>query len=74
MAVRRLKDGVELTREDAFKYRFKKDGKKHFLIINEALLEDSGHYKIMTNGGESDAELSVQGLRLYGVPMGCYGV
>ncbi|XP_031755629.1 myosin-binding protein C, cardiac-type isoform X4 [Xenopus tropicalis] len=54
------KDGVELTREETFKYRFKKDGKKHFLIINETTLEDGGNYKVKTNGGESVAELMVQ--------------
>ncbi|TFJ96440.1 leukocyte receptor cluster member 8-like protein [Platysternon megacephalum] len=55
-----MKDGVELTRDTAFKYRFKKDGKKHYLIINEATKEDSGHYKVMTNGGQSEAELVVE--------------
>uniref|UniRef100_A0A8C3UVN8 Myosin binding protein C2 n=1 Tax=Catharus ustulatus TaxID=91951 RepID=A0A8C3UVN8_CATUS len=55
-----MKDGVELTREDAFKYRFKKDGKKHFLILNEATLEDTGRYRILTNGGEAEAELIVE--------------
>ncbi|XP_069821943.1 myosin-binding protein C, cardiac-type [Dendropsophus ebraccatus] len=54
------KDGVELTREETFKYRFKKDGKKHFLIINESTLEDSGNYTVKTNGGDSVAELMVQ--------------
>ncbi|XP_075692884.1 myosin-binding protein C, cardiac-type [Rhinoderma darwinii] len=54
------KDGVELTREETFKYRFKKDGKKHFLIINESTLEDSGNYIVKTNGGDSVAELMVQ--------------
>ncbi|XP_069479215.1 myosin-binding protein C, cardiac-type [Ambystoma mexicanum] len=54
------KDGVELTREETFKYRFKKDGKKHYLIINEPTKEDSGHYTVKTNGGESVAELMVQ--------------
>ncbi|KAJ8272436.1 hypothetical protein COCON_G00112950 [Conger conger] len=54
------KDGVELTREEAFKYRFKKDGTKHVLIINEATKEDCGHYTVKTNGGESMAELLVQ--------------
>lgn len=57
----REKDGVELTRDESFKYRFKKDGCKHFLIINEATKEDCGHYKVKTNGGESMAELLVQG-------------
>uniref|UniRef100_A0A8C7YTG7 Myosin binding protein C3 n=1 Tax=Oryzias sinensis TaxID=183150 RepID=A0A8C7YTG7_9TELE len=57
------KDGVELTRDESFKYRFKKDGCKHVLIINEATKEDCGHYKVKTNGGESVAELLVQGHR-----------
>lgn len=52
---------MELTREDAFKYRFKKDGKKHILIINEATKEDAGRYQIMTNGGSSEADLVVEG-------------
>ncbi|TKC53685.1 hypothetical protein EI555_018426, partial [Monodon monoceros] len=48
------KDGVELTREDSFKsmYRFKKDGKRHILIYSEVTLADSGHYQVMTNGGQ----------------------
>ncbi|XP_054625849.1 myosin-binding protein C, cardiac-type [Dunckerocampus dactyliophorus] len=54
------KDGVELTRDESFKYRFKKDGCKHVLIINEASKEDCGHYKVKTNGGDSMAELMVQ--------------
>lgn len=57
----REKDGVELTRDESLKYRFKKDGCKHVLIINEATKEDGGHYKVKTNGGESVAELLVQG-------------
>ncbi|XP_074872196.1 myosin-binding protein C, fast-type [Carettochelys insculpta] len=59
-----MKDGVELTRETAFKYRFKKDGKKHFLIINEATKEDTGMYKVMTNGGQSEGELVVEDKQL----------
>lgn len=57
----RLKDGVELTREETFKYRFKKDGRRHRLIINEATLEDTGHYALRTSGGQALAELIVQG-------------
>lgn len=57
----RLKDGVELTREETFKYRFKKDGQRHHLIINEATLEDAGHYALRTSGGQALAELIVQG-------------
>lgn len=52
---------MELTRDESFKYRFKKDGCKHILIINDATKEDCGHYKVKTNGGESVAELLVQG-------------
>uniref|UniRef100_A0A8D0GH97 Myosin binding protein C3 n=1 Tax=Sphenodon punctatus TaxID=8508 RepID=A0A8D0GH97_SPHPU len=63
-AVKWEKDGVEVTREETFKYRFKKDGKKHYLIINESAKEDSGHYKVKTNGGESVAELIVQDKKL----------
>nr|XP_014343834.1 PREDICTED: myosin-binding protein C, cardiac-type [Latimeria chalumnae] len=61
------KDGVELTREETFKYRFKTDGKKHYLIINETTKEDTGFYMVKTNGGESVAELIVQekGLEIY---------
>uniref|UniRef100_A0A3B3RTW1 Myosin-binding protein C, cardiac-type n=1 Tax=Paramormyrops kingsleyae TaxID=1676925 RepID=A0A3B3RTW1_9TELE len=54
------KDDVELTRDESFKYRFKKDGKKHVLIINDVSKEDAGHYRVKTNGGQSVAELMVQ--------------
>lgn len=61
----RMKDGVELTREAAgSKYRFKKDGKRQILIINDATKEDVGTYQIFTNGGESKAELEVEGTRV----------
>lgn len=52
---------MELTREETFKYRFKKDGQRHHLIINEATLEDAGHYALRTSGGQALAELIVQG-------------
>ncbi|XP_029293116.1 myosin binding protein Ca [Cottoperca gobio] len=59
--VKWMRDGVELNRETAgSKYRFKKDGKKHILIINEATQEDIGMYYVYTNGGESKAELEVE--------------
>ncbi|XP_071763687.2 myosin binding protein Ca [Centroberyx gerrardi] len=59
--VKWMKDGVELTRDTAgSKYRFKKDGKRHILIINEATKEDIGMYYAFTNGGESKAELEVE--------------
>ncbi|KAJ8347251.1 hypothetical protein SKAU_G00286520 [Synaphobranchus kaupii] len=53
-----MKDGVELARDG--KYRFKKDGKKHWLIISEATKEDIGMYYVHTNGGQSKAELEVE--------------
>ncbi|XP_074163952.1 myosin-binding protein C, fast-type isoform X2 [Sminthopsis crassicaudata] len=57
-----MKDDVEMTREDSYKarYRFKKDGKKHLLIFTEVTQEDSGRYKVMTNGGQCEAELIVE--------------
>lgn len=55
----RMKDGVELSRDG--KYRFKKDGTKHWLIINEATTEDIGTYYVFTSGGESKGELEVEG-------------
>ncbi|XP_077411848.1 myosin binding protein Ca [Vanacampus margaritifer] len=59
--VKWMKDGVELTKESAAsKYRFKKDGKKHILIINDVTKEDIGTYFALTNGGESKAELEVE--------------
>ncbi|XP_058385928.1 myosin-binding protein C, fast-type isoform X1 [Diceros bicornis minor] len=57
-----MKDGVEMTREDSFKsrYRFKKDGKRHILIYSEVTLEDKGRYRVMTNGGQCEADLIVE--------------
>uniref|UniRef100_A0A8C6UNJ9 Myosin binding protein C, fast type a n=1 Tax=Neogobius melanostomus TaxID=47308 RepID=A0A8C6UNJ9_9GOBI len=60
-SVQWMKDGEELNRETAgSKYRFKKDGKRHILIINEATTEDIGMYYAKTTGGESKAELEVE--------------
>uniref|UniRef100_A0A8C2D1P0 Myosin binding protein C, fast type a n=1 Tax=Cyprinus carpio TaxID=7962 RepID=A0A8C2D1P0_CYPCA len=56
--VKWMKDGVELSRDG--KYRFKKDGTKHWLIINEATTEDIGTYYVYTSGGESKGELDVE--------------
>ncbi|XP_062294217.1 myosin binding protein Ca [Scomber scombrus] len=59
--VKWMKDGVELNRDSpGSKYRFKKDGKRHILIINEATKEDIGMYYALTNGGETKAELEVE--------------
>lgn len=64
---------MELTREETFKYRFKKDGRKHHLIINEATLEDAGHYALRTSGGQALAELIVQGAAHGGGGEGAHG-
>ncbi|XP_035386821.1 myosin binding protein Cb isoform X1 [Electrophorus electricus] len=51
----------ELSRDDKnTRYRFKKDGKRHSLIIQEAALEDMGMYYVYTNGGHSKGELIVE--------------
>ncbi|XP_023149589.1 myosin binding protein Cb isoform X4 [Amphiprion ocellaris] len=51
----------ELHKEkDSTKYRFKKDGKKHTLIIQEATLDDIGMYHAWTNGGHTKGELEVE--------------
>ncbi|KAH0505438.1 Myosin-binding protein C, fast-type [Microtus ochrogaster] len=57
-----MKDGVELTREDSYKarYRFKKDGKRHILIYSDVTQEDGGRYQVITNGGQCEAELIVE--------------
>lgn len=52
-----------MTKEDSYKarYRFKKDGKRHILIFSEVTLEDGGRFKVMTNGGQCEADLIVEG-------------
>uniref|UniRef100_A0A3Q3G5N3 Myosin-binding protein C, fast-type n=1 Tax=Kryptolebias marmoratus TaxID=37003 RepID=A0A3Q3G5N3_KRYMA len=45
---------------DSSKFRFKKDGKKHTLIIQEATLDDAGMYHAWTNGGHTKGELEVE--------------
>ncbi|XP_041830313.1 myosin binding protein Cb isoform X1 [Melanotaenia boesemani] len=46
--------------KDSTKYRFKKDGKKHTFIIQEATLDDIGMYHAWTNGGHTKGELEVE--------------
>ncbi|XP_063749113.1 myosin binding protein Cb isoform X5 [Eleginops maclovinus] len=54
-------EDIELHKEkDSSKFRFKKDGKKHTLIIQEAKLEDIGMYHAWTNGGHTKGELEVE--------------
>ncbi|XP_062841002.1 myosin binding protein Ca [Trichomycterus rosablanca] len=58
-SVKWMKDGEELTR-DSGKYRFKKEGTKHSLVINEATKEDIGTYYVYTSGGQSKGDLDVE--------------
>ncbi|XP_042363910.1 myosin binding protein Cb isoform X1 [Plectropomus leopardus] len=51
---------IELHKDKDSKYRFKKDGKKHTLIIQEATLDDIGMYHAWTNGGHTKGELEVE--------------
>uniref|UniRef100_A0A8C3FYU7 Myosin binding protein Cb n=1 Tax=Cyclopterus lumpus TaxID=8103 RepID=A0A8C3FYU7_CYCLU len=52
---------IELVKDkDSTKYRFKKDGRKHTLIIQEATLDDIGMYHAWTNGGHTKGELEVE--------------
>uniref|UniRef100_A0A8C9THZ3 Myosin-binding protein C, fast-type n=1 Tax=Scleropages formosus TaxID=113540 RepID=A0A8C9THZ3_SCLFO len=53
-------EGAHVKWNESHKYRFKKDGKRHWLIINEATLEDIGTYHIFTNGGHSKGDLEVE--------------
>ncbi|MED6231702.1 Myosin-binding protein C, fast-type [Ataeniobius toweri] len=51
----------EISKEkDSSKFRFKKDGKKHTLTIQEATLDDAGMYHAWTNGGHTKGELEVE--------------
>ncbi|XP_058256680.1 myosin binding protein Cb isoform X1 [Hemibagrus wyckioides] len=50
----------ELSRDDSRHYRFKKDGMRHTLIIQEATLEDTGMYHAYTTGGHTKGELIVE--------------
>lgn len=54
-------EDIELHKEmESNKFRFKKDGKKHTLIIMEATLDDIGMYHAWTNGGHTKGELEVE--------------
>ncbi|XP_071318487.1 myosin binding protein Cb isoform X6 [Trachinotus anak] len=53
-------EDIELHRDKDTKYRFKKDGKKHTLVIQEATLDDIGMYHAWTNGGHTKGELEVE--------------
>ncbi|XP_055006385.1 myosin binding protein Cb [Boleophthalmus pectinirostris] len=53
-------EDIELHKDKNSRFRFKKDGKKHTLIIPEATLDDIGMYHAWTNGGHTKGELEVE--------------
>ncbi|XP_058478019.1 myosin binding protein Cb isoform X1 [Solea solea] len=53
-------EDIELHKDVDSKFRFKKDGRKHTLIIQEATLDDIGMYHAWTNGGHTKGELEVE--------------
>ncbi|XP_037610216.1 myosin binding protein Cb isoform X4 [Sebastes umbrosus] len=54
-------EDIELHKDkESEKFRFKKDGIKHTLIILEATLDDIGMYHAWTNGGHTKGELEVE--------------
>nr|XP_014347903.1 PREDICTED: myosin-binding protein C, slow-type isoform X37 [Latimeria chalumnae] len=57
--VKWFKNGVELTREVRSRYRFKTDGVKHILVMDEAERSDTGTYSVMTTGGQSVCRVQV---------------
>nr|XP_055045679.1 myosin-binding protein C, slow-type isoform X1 [Misgurnus anguillicaudatus] len=57
--VKWMKNGVEVPTGVRSRYRVKCDGKKHFLIIEDASLEDTGTYSILATGGTSEAKVQV---------------
>ncbi|XP_075948898.1 myosin-binding protein C, fast-type-like [Anarhichas minor] len=53
-------EDIELLKEQDSKYRIRKDGRKHCLILQEATLNDIGMYHAWTNGGHTKGELEVE--------------
>ena len=56
-----LKDGEPLSEDDP-RVKFVNDGKKQFLIIENAKLSDIGNYTIKVNDAESSGSLKVKGI------------
>lgn len=55
----RMKNGVEVPTGVRSRYRVKSEGTKHWLIIDDAMKEDTGTYSIMATGGTSEARVQV---------------
>ncbi|XP_026182088.1 myosin-binding protein C, slow-type isoform X4 [Mastacembelus armatus] len=57
--VKWMKNGVEVPTGVRSRYRVKCEGTKHFLVIDDASIEDTGTYSIMASGGTSEAHVQV---------------
>ncbi|XP_061124438.1 myosin-binding protein C, slow-type isoform X3 [Syngnathus typhle] len=57
--VKWMKNGVEIPTGVRSRYRVKCEGNKHYLVIDDASLEDTGTYSIMASGGSSEAHVQV---------------
>ncbi|XP_077355387.1 myosin-binding protein C, slow-type isoform X4 [Festucalex cinctus] len=57
--VKWMKNGVEIPTGVRSRYRVKCEGTKHYLVIDDASLEDTGTYSIMATGGTSEAHVQV---------------
>uniref|UniRef100_A0A8C8ZII8 Myosin-binding protein C, slow-type n=1 Tax=Prolemur simus TaxID=1328070 RepID=A0A8C8ZII8_PROSS len=57
--VKWFKNGEEIIPGPKSRYRIKREGKKHILIIEGATKADTAEYSVMTTGGQSSAKLSV---------------
>ncbi|MGH0116507.1 UNVERIFIED_CONTAM: hypothetical protein FKN15_009640, partial [Acipenser sinensis] len=57
--VKWFKNGVEIPREIRSRFRFKSDGMKHTLVIEDAMKEDTAVYSAMSTGGKSEAHVQV---------------
>ncbi|XP_012576082.1 PREDICTED: myosin-binding protein C, slow-type [Condylura cristata] len=57
--VKWFKNGEEIIPGSNPRYKFRVEGKKHFLIIEGATKSDTAEYSVMTTGGQSSAKLSV---------------
>ncbi|XP_077401629.1 myosin-binding protein C, slow-type isoform X3 [Vanacampus margaritifer] len=57
--VKWMKNGVEIPTGVRSRYRVKCEGTKHYLVIDDASLEDTGTYSIMATGGTSECHVQV---------------
>ncbi|KAG8514073.1 Myosin-binding protein C, slow-type, partial [Galemys pyrenaicus] len=55
--VKWFKNGEEIIPGANPRYKFRVEGKKHFLIIEGATKSDTAEYSVMTTGGQSSAKL-----------------